>query len=62
MIENEYEFSCPYCGEKLLIGIDVTGGERQSFIYDCEVCCRPIQIHFELKEDEVSNFTAEPSD
>ena len=62
MVENEHEFSCPYCGETLSIRIDMTGGDRQTFIYDCEVCCQPIQIQFELKENEVSNFTAEPSD
>ncbi len=62
MIENDYEFSCPYCGEKLSIRIDITGGERQSFVYDCEVCCRPIQIQFEVEADEVLNFSAEPAD
>ena len=62
MVENEHKFSCPYCGETLSLRIDMTGGERQTFIYDCEVCCQPIQIQFELKENEVSNFTSEPSD
>jgi len=62
MIENDYEFSCPYCGEKLSVRIDITGGERQAFVHDCEVCCRPIQIQFELEAHEVLNFSAEPAD
>ena len=62
MIENDYEFSCPHCGEKLSIRIDVTGGAVQTFVYDCEVCCRPIQIQLELDANEVLNFSAEPAD
>ena len=62
MIENDYEFSCPYCGEKLSIRVDLTGGEHQSFVYDCEICCRPIQIELELEDSEVLNFSAGPAD
>lgn len=62
MIENDYEFSCPYCGEELSIRLDVTAGERQAFIYDCEVCCRPIQIQFEVTDNEVLNFSAQATD
>ena len=62
MIENDYEFSCPHCGEKQSIRIDITGGERQAFVYDCEVCCRPIQIALELNSQEILNFSAEPTD
>ena len=62
MIDNSVEFSCPSCGEMLSIPLDITGGERQEFIYDCEVCCKPIQIQFEVEDGEIINFTAESSD
>ena len=62
MIDNSVEFSCPHCGEMLSILLDITGGERQEFIYDCEVCCKPIQIQFEVEDGEIINFTAESSD
>ncbi len=62
MIENDYEFTCPHCGEELSIRLDVTAGEQQSFIYDCEICCRPIQIQFEVADNEVLNFSAEATD
>ena len=45
-----------------LVRIDTTGGEQQAFIYDCEVCCRPIQIQLELKAHEILSFNAEPVD
>jgi len=34
---------CPYCGETNEIDIELLD-EKQSFIEDCTVCCRPIQI------------------
>jgi hypothetical protein len=35
--------SCPYCGEPTEVDIEVLE-EAQSFIEDCTVCCRPIQL------------------
>lgn len=34
---------CPYCGETFSVTLDLSGG-NQSFIEDCEVCCRPIEF------------------
>ena len=39
---------CPYCGERLDLAVDITGGERV-YIEDCEVCCRPIECGIELE-------------
>jgi uncharacterized Zn finger protein len=34
--------TCPYCGEDVEMELDpMTTG---SFVYDCEVCCRPWQV------------------
>jgi hypothetical protein len=40
----ECEGFCPYCGEQFDPWIDDGGGPSQSYIEDCPVCCRPIQI------------------
>jgi hypothetical protein len=61
MIGDDIETSCPSCGEKLSVQIDVTGGGRQEFIQDCEVCCRPLRIRIELKAGKVLRFSAEAS-
>ncbi|WP_250461246.1 CPXCG motif-containing cysteine-rich protein [Microbulbifer litoralis] len=34
---------CPYCGEPITLLVDPSAGE-QTYIEDCAVCCRPIQI------------------
>jgi hypothetical protein len=39
----EKRFRCPYCGERISVLLDGSGGE-QAYVEDCEVCCRPIEI------------------
>ncbi len=35
---------CPYCGEPNEIEIDVSAGKTQSYVEDCQVCCRPWNV------------------
>jgi hypothetical protein len=58
MIEEDYPFSCPHCGVDLSARLDASGGKKQSFIQDCEVCCKPILIQVEFSGDEVVSFSA----
>ena len=37
------DISCPYCGEQIDILVDPSITE-QSYIEDCQVCCRPIVL------------------
>ena len=34
-------FVCGYCGEANSTFVDVSQGSEQSYIEDCQVCCRP---------------------
>ncbi len=34
---------CPYCGESVEIVVEEHVGE-QSYVEDCQVCCRPINM------------------
>lgn len=36
--------TCPYCGEPIELLLDGSAGE-QSYVEDCPVCCRPINVH-----------------
>ena len=58
-VEDEYSFVCPYCSAEISIGVDVTAGRRQSFTYDCEVCCRPIVVRIEVGSNGELLFEAE---
>ncbi|MBZ0202562.1 MAG: CPXCG motif-containing cysteine-rich protein [Ignavibacteria bacterium] len=51
-------FTCPYCLEEISMILDVSV-ERQSYVEDCEVCCRPISINFEITDNKISIFEAE---
>ncbi|MEW6051937.1 MAG: CPXCG motif-containing cysteine-rich protein [Candidatus Zixiibacteriota bacterium] len=34
-------FLCAACGEENELFIDPTKGDKQEFVQDCRVCCRP---------------------
>ena len=53
----EYFFSCPYCWERVSMVLD-TSVRGQTFVEDCEVCCHPIQVHYAVENDAVSEFEA----
>lgn len=38
---------CPYCGEVEEVVVDPGGGDRQEYVEDCAVCCRPRVVHVE---------------
>ncbi len=57
-IEEVQEFNCPYCAAVISVTIDTTAGRRQSFVTDCEVCCRPIEIEVDIDRDGYVNFIA----
>ena len=50
----ELETNCPYCGEPIILVVDEGGGTNQSYIEDCEVCCRPMQVYLSVDDDEYS--------
>lgn len=43
------EIACPYCGETIEIVVDCSV-ESQSYIEDCQVCCRPINLMVAIDE------------
>ena len=54
----EHSISCPFCAETISVLLDPSGGD-QSYIEDCQVCCRPIQISFTLSADDTVNVSAD---
>ena len=40
---------CPYCGESIDLIID-TSADRQKYVEDCSVCCRPIELDISIDE------------
>lgn len=46
------DLSCPHCGEPLETYPDPGGGEQQTYIEDCAVCCRPITFFARYSEED----------
>lgn len=57
-MEIEHFFTCPYCWEEISMILDLSIAD-QSYIEDCEVCCRPIQICYKTGNYELSDFYAD---
>ena len=53
----EYFFTCPYCWKEISFVLDISE-TGQKYIEDCEVCCNPIEITYELSDGEVTLFEA----
>jgi transcription elongation factor Elf1 len=38
-------FDCAFCGETNSTSVDLSAGETQQYIEDCQVCCRPNNLY-----------------
>jgi hypothetical protein len=38
---HEATFQCAGCGEWVETTVDESGGSRQQYVEDCQVCCQP---------------------
>ncbi len=49
---DEAAYTCPTCGERIVIPVDLSAGDEQRYVEDCPVCCNPNVIHVELFGEE----------
>jgi len=55
-------FQCAGCGEWNETAVDEAAGRRQSYVEDCQVCCKPNVLHVSwdgASEDFVINAELE---
>ena len=43
----EAGFQCAGCGEWNITAVDDSAGRRQTYVEDCQVCCKPNVLHVE---------------
>ncbi len=55
---QEVEIQCPFCAEPITILID-TSVAKQEYVEDCEVCCRPMVIKYQVQGGEVTELLIE---
>jgi len=51
-VDVEARFQCAGCGEWNQTTVDESAGRRQSYIEDCQVCCKPNLLRIEYDADE----------
>lgn len=57
----EHFFQCPYCWQQISMLIEISC-ETTTYIEDCEICCRPINIEYVFSNQELLNFNAISND
>lgn len=61
-LEQFLDVTCPYCAEAILLRLDLTAGS-QVYVEDCQVCCQPMQIAVEVRDDgRLKSLNAERMD
>ncbi len=50
-METTAEYICAFCGESNTTFVDISAGNYQSYIEDCQVCCRPNILYLEIDEN-----------
>ncbi len=54
----ERTINCAYCTESMSIVIDLSAG-GQTYIEDCQICCQPMQIAFDVSDGELLDLRVE---
>lgn len=55
------DITCPYCGETFETGVDASAGST-SYIEDCQVCCRPMEIELRVSGEDAFTVNVRRSD
>ena len=50
-MQNTAEYYCAFCGEPNTTFVDISSGMQQSYVEDCQVCCRPNILYVTFDED-----------
>lgn len=57
-METSAEVTCPSCGETIELWLDLSF-DSQTYIEDCSVCCRPMQVTYTAEGGELLSIEVE---
>lgn len=55
-MNEETFFVCPYCMETISILVDLSADGPVDYVEDCEVCCHPISVRYQVEENSLMGF------
>jgi Cysteine-rich CPXCG len=52
--QMEAGFQCAGCGQWNISTVDSSAGRRQSYVEDCQVCCKPniLRVEYDVSSQE----------
>lgn len=50
-MQTSAEYDCAFCGESNSTFVDLSAGMYQSYLEDCQVCCRPNILYIQVDEN-----------
>ncbi|MEM6869126.1 MAG: CPXCG motif-containing cysteine-rich protein [Cyanobacteria bacterium P01_C01_bin.121] len=53
-MQTTADYTCAFCGETSTTFIDLSAGATQSYIEDCQVCCRPNILYISIDEETLT--------
>jgi hypothetical protein len=57
----DQDATCPHCWETISLTLDLSVPE-QSYIEDCPVCCKPMQVSYSAADGELDALSVEAAD
>ena len=62
MFDDSATFRCAFCGEPNEVDVDISAGSRQTYVEDCQVCCRPNLLRVRFDAEGAARVEAESED
>lgn len=59
-LTEEAGYTCGSCGEEIVVPLDASAGEHQSYVEDCPVCCSPNEITVDFDDDGRASVSSRP--
>jgi hypothetical protein len=56
-LEASYIFD--WCGEEIVVPVDISAGAHQDYVEDCPVCCHPMNLHVDTDPDGEAHVEGE---
>ncbi|MGF1481584.1 MAG: CPXCG motif-containing cysteine-rich protein [Cyanophyceae cyanobacterium] len=50
-MQTTTDYICAFCGESNTTFVDLSAGSQQSYVEDCQVCCRPNVLYLRVDEE-----------
>jgi len=56
-----HDATCPHCWETIHLTLDLSV-PGQSYIEDCPVCCKPMNVSYSVADGEIAELLVEAAD